>query len=421
MNFPVSLARQPGPLSARRDALNENLIRENEPIYTHPGPLHALVCPECRRPLFDGPSRGQPIPQYAVVECCRPWPIVAGIPVLTDIPRLVELIRAGKHREALLQALRPPFNSRIRPRRLVKFAMAFHKSRWDRKAERLLDGSPRYSDWLDLYFDRSWNLVRDYFYFKFTKPKHLAALSVASTFPDGPVLDLGCGAGQITRFLATRNPVVGVDSIFWLLYLAKTIVAPDAHFVCSDAEKPLPFSGGSFGSAISTNAFHFLRNQTLAWSELCRITAGPIALISLRHTDFKNKVDNHALSVGGYRALVASGGGRSSYCIVDDLAIVDRYLQRLGPDLTKDSDALETAPLISLIATNEPKSFGTFEHWPHTGSGLNPLYHKEGNGYRLKWPSHKYQTDNPGFNYLKDYVEADLEENFVLVDLPDRY
>ena len=402
-----------------RDALNENLIRENEPIHTHPAPLHALVCPECRRPMFDGLSRDQPIPQYAVVECCRPWPIVAGIPVLTDIPRLVELIRAGKHREALLQAIRPPFNSRIRPRRLVKFAIAFHNSRWDRKAERLLDGSPRYSDWLELYFDRSRKLVRDYFHFKFTKPKHLAALSVASTFPDGPVLDLGCGAGQITRFLATRNPVVGMDSIFWLLYLAKTFVAPDAHFVCSDAEKPLPFSSGSFGSVISTNAFHFIRSQALAWSEMCRISSGPIALISFRHEAIKNNVDNHALSIDGYRALVEDD--RASYCIVDDLAIVDRYLQRLGPDLTKDSDALETAPLISLIATNEPKSFGRFEHWPHTGSGLNPLYHKEGNGYRLKWPSDEYQTDNPGFNFLKDYVEADLEENFVLVDLPDRY
>ena len=77
--------------------------------------------------------------------------------------------------------------------------------------------------------------------------------------------------------------------------------------------------------------------------------------------------------------------------------------------------------MVSLIATNEPMSFGGFEHWPHTGSGINPLYHKEGNGYRLKWPSDEYQADNPGFSYLKDYVDADLEDNFVLVDLPDRY
>lgn len=385
----------------------------------HPGPLSALLCPDCHRSLFDASSQNEPIPEYAVLECCKPWPIVAGIPVFTDIPLLVELIRAGRHRDALLQAIRPPFYSRVRPRRLVKFAVALKKSRWDRKAVRLLDGSPTYSDWLDLYFDRSRKWVRDYFHFKFTNPKHLAALSVASTFPDGPVLDLGCGAGQITRFVATRNPAVGLDSTFWLLYLAKTFVAPDVQFVCSDAEKPLPFCSGSFGSVISTNAFHFVRNQALVWSEMCRISTGPIALISLRHEAVKNNVDNHALSIDGYRALVA--GGRSSFCIVDDLAIVDRYLQRLGPDLTRDTDALEAAPLVSLIATNEPKSFGRFERWPHTGSGINPLYHKEGNGYRLKWPSHEYQADNPGFSYLKDYVEADLEDSFVLIDLPDRY
>jgi len=422
LNLPVSLARQANPHDVARDGLNDDSIRVSEPTCSHnanTGPLRALVCPDCRRPLFDGPSGIQAIPEYAVLECCKPWPVVAGIPVFTEIPRLVELIRAGKYRDALLQAIRPPFESRIRPRRLVKFATALKQKRWDRKAEPLLDGSPRYSDWLELYFDRSRKFVRDYFYFKFTKPKHLAALSVASTFPDGPVLDLGCGAGQITRYLATRNPVVGVDSTFWLLYLAKTFVAPDACFVCSDAEKPLPFSSGSFGSVISTNAFHFLRDQALAWSEICRISSGPIALISLRHKAIKNNVDNHAKSIDGYRALVE--GGRASYCILDDLAIVDRYRQRLGPDLMKDSDALEVAPLISLVATNEPESYGRFEHWPHSGSGLNPLYRKEGKGYRLKWPSREYLTDNPGFDYLKDYVEEDLEENFVLVDLPDRY
>ncbi len=417
---PASLVKKPNLHIFTSEAEDEQPIVVNEAELARPNPLHTLLCPECGCLLFgEGALLDQPIPEYTVLECCRPWPVIAGIPVLNFDPLLVELIRAGKHREALLQAIRPPFESRIRPRRVVKFATALKKSRWDRKAERLLDGSPRYSDWLELFFNRSRKSVRDYFYFKFTKPKHLAALSVAATFSDGPVLDVGCGAGQITRFIAARNPVVGLDSTFWLLYLAKTFVAPRAFFVCSDAEKPLPFLSGSFGSVISTNAFHFLRSQESAWSEMCRISTGPIALISLRHLGVMNDVENHALSIDGYRALTE--GSRSSCCIVSDLNIVDRYLQRLGPDFASDGDALESAPLVSLIATNEPKSFGGFEHWPHTGSGINPLYHKEGNGYRLKWPSDEYQADNPGFSYLKDYVDADLEDNFVLVDLPDRY
>ena len=416
----TSFIREPGLHKVASDGNDWKPIQVKEAVSALSNPLFALVCPECARPLFDDVTLlHRPIPEYTVLECCRPWPVVAGIPVFNSDPSLVELIRAGKHHEALLQAIRPPFSSRIRPRRLVKFANALKKSRWDRKAERLLDGSPRYSDWLELFFDRSAKGVRDYFYFKFTKPKHLAALSVASTFPDGPVLDVGCGAAQITRFIATRNPVVGLDSIFWLLYLAKTFVAPNAFFVCSDAEKALPFGTGSFGSVISTNAFHFLRNQELAWSEMCRISTGPIALISLRHRGVRNDVSNHALSIDGYRALAEDS--RYNFCIVSDLSIVDRYLQRLGPDFSSDSGALETAPLVSLIRTSEPKSFGRFEHWPHTGSGINPLYHQEGNGYRLRWPSDEYQADNPGFDYLKDYVDADLEDNFVLVDLPDRY
>ena len=405
---------------ARGAAKDGQRIAANEGVLDRSSPLFALVCPECARPLFDEVALlHKPIPEYAVLECCRPWPVVAGIPVFNGDPRLVELIRAGNNRAALLEALRPYIRSRIRPRRLVKFAVALKKRLWDRKAERLLNGTPRYSDWLELFFDRSRKSVRDYFYFKFTKPKHLAALSAASTFPAGTVLDLGCGAGQITRFIATHNPVIGLDSTFWLLYLARTFVAPKAIFVCSDAEKPLPFRSGSFGSVISTNAFHFLRDQESAWAEICRISTGTIALISLRHHGVRNEVNNHALSIDGYRALVS--GSRSSTCIVSDLNIVDRYLQRLGPDFTKDGDTLETSPLVSLIATNEPKAFGRFEHWPHTGSGINPLYQKEGDGYRLKWPSEDYQADNPGFEYLKDYVETNLEENFVLVDLPDRY
>lgn|GEM_PF-2766980 len=422
MNVLQGLVTEPETRGCSSDAPTLSLDRMDRTDRGGSGlnPLHALLCPECGRALFrDGTSQQQPLPDYTVLECCKPWPVVAGIPVFNGDPALVELIRAGRHREALLLAMRPPMGSSVRPYRLAQFVVAIKKRLWDRKAERLLDASPRYSDWLELYFDPSRKLVRDYFYYKFTKPKHLAALSVASMFPDGPVLDLGCGAGQITRYIATRNPVVGLDSTYWLLYLARTFVAPAASFVCCDADQPLPFPAASFGSAISTNAFHFLSNQQQAWSEICRVSTGPIALISLRHQGVKNDVLNNALSIDGYRALVA--GSRASYCIVGDQAIVDRYLQRLGPDLTGDGDALEKEALVSLIASNEPKTYGRFERWPHTGSGINPLYHKAGNAYRLRWPANGYQQDNPGFTYLKDHVDTDLEDNFVLVDLPDRY
>ncbi len=383
-------------------------------------PLSALLCPDCGKALCaDQSLREQPFPDFTVLQCCRAWPVVAGIPVFNGDPRLVDLISAGRHRQALLMAIRPSIVSEIRSYRLSRLVIAFRKSLWEKRAARVLDASPRYSDVLGLYFDRSRTWVRDYSYFKFTTPKHLAALSIASTFPDGPVLDLGCGAGHITRYLATRNPAVGLDSIFWLLYLAKTFVAPTASFVCCDADKPLPFASASFGSAMSNNAFHFLHDQQSAWNEILRVCSGPVALVSLRHQGIQNNVDNQALTIDGYRALAA--GSRSSCCITGDQAIVDRYLQRLGPDLTRDGDALETEPLVTLIVTDDAESHGRFDRWPHIGSGINPLYRPEGSGYRLTWPSAEYPSDNPGFTYLKEYVDANPEDNFVLVDLPDRY
>ncbi len=97
----------------------------------------------------------------------------------------------------------------------------------DAYAEKLaseLDGKP---------FDRGW----------------LAAL--ASRHRDGPVLDLGCGPGHVTRFLADAGvaEVVGADRSGGMLEQARA-AHPDLPFVLGDFAAPDRVSDGRLWSAV---------------------------------------------------------------------------------------------------------------------------------------------------------------------------
>ena len=103
----------------------------------------------------------------------------------------------------------------------------------------------------DFYFCRSTGDARDpygYFAFRFGQPRHLVALSLACLIrrPGKPVLDLACGFGHITRHLVNRaegQPVIGLDRNFFMLYVAKNWLAPEAEYVCAQADSGLAVFG----------------------------------------------------------------------------------------------------------------------------------------------------------------------------------
>lgn len=386
-------------------------------------PLPRLQCPVCKT-VLEVPTERRPDgslrwKDYSTIECCGAWSVIAGIPFFEDRPRMARLIRAGKHRDALLLALRP---EELLPRPSGLVPKLLHEAKalpWRIRHTRLLDTDASLREWLRICFPEASRSIADYFFYKATTPKHLVALSIAGTLPKGPSLDLGCGTGQITRALSRRSPVTGVDRSFWLLYLAKTRVAPDANFVCCDAERPLPFADGSFASVISSNAFHFIRDQEGLLSEFRRIADGPIALTSLRHTGKKNAVKNFATDFDGYRALADRCGMRA--VLMDEDVIVQSYLRGGCPNLIEAGGVEPESDLITMILDPEPKTWGPSGGWLHTGNSVNPLYVKEGSHFHLRWPSEEFAADNPGMNYLPESVEVAIPHHLVTIDLPDNY
>lgn len=81
--------------------------------------------------------------------------------------------------------------------------------------------------------------------------------------PEAPLLDLGCGAGlPVTRWLAERHPITGVDLSARQLELARANV-PNAIFIQADMTG-LDFPAGSFGGVLALHSIiHVPREEHL--------------------------------------------------------------------------------------------------------------------------------------------------------------
>jgi ubiquinone/menaquinone biosynthesis C-methylase UbiE len=88
----------------------------------------------------------------------------------------------------------------------------------------------------------------------------LAALEqLLRDLPAGPVLDVGCGTGWLTRFL--RGPVVALDASESMLARARRRV-PDAELVHATVP-PLPFPDASFERLVTSHFYNHLETAEL--------------------------------------------------------------------------------------------------------------------------------------------------------------
>ena len=99
----------------------------------------------------------------------------------------------------------------------------------------------------------------------------------------GPVLDVGCGPGQVGRFLAARSvAVVGVDLALRMLTTARGAGAGSASFVAADM-RSLPIGDGTCAGLVAFYSVQHLARPELgvALGEFRRVlTAGGLLLIA---------------------------------------------------------------------------------------------------------------------------------------------
>jgi SAM-dependent methyltransferase len=379
------------------------------------------------------------------------YPVVAGIPILRrdleGMDVVVDRVRAGDldgaARRAAFAEIRPSGLGRVgtwladtdRLRPLGRRVEARHHDHLDVQATPLTDPASGPRELFQLAY-RDLHLrnpeVYEYNWHRFTLPRQLAALAVAEWAPRrGPVLDLACGAGHLTwalgQALGPDVPIIGIDGLFFPLYVAKTRLAPHAEFVCGELES-LPFRDGSMGGIWASDVFHVLSRKAQTARELARVRQADAwgAMIWLAVADTDHRQPARPLSLDGYRRLVPDG---AAFLAGD--ALLDRYRSGRAADRADVGD-IDSSPTATVLwdPRDEAHDGRSFDGWPHARGRLGPntLYEEDGDGLlHLRLPTEAFAREHhairsylPATARLTDDRDA-LVEQFVLLGYPDGY
>ena len=131
----------------------------------------------------------------------------------------------------------------------------------------------------------------------------------------GPVLDVGCGNGIYTSWLARKAGVaVGIDHHVGNLAWGKQEF-PDVHFVDSNGET-LPFADAVFNAVMCTEVLEHTRDDRATLQEIHRVTRpGGYLLLSTPHRGLFTGLDpdnvlNRAFDTVRRLKIPKPGGGR---------------------------------------------------------------------------------------------------------------
>jgi SAM-dependent methyltransferase/uncharacterized protein YbaR (Trm112 family) len=403
-----------------------------------------LQCPYCRGTLaFTGsprPALGRA--EFGLLQCrCSTFPVIDGIPIIqkadvamfehtqgtsevagVSIRRLVELIRAGRCTTALLECIALPADLAGMVQPLVGWRLSHHPSvstlaralgRWRFAAQVLrLRDSLSAGDVLEFYYLKGGPLhpaMGHYFIRRFGQPRHLAALSLATSISAGskPVLDIACGIGHLEHYLTCRaDParVVGLDMNFYHLWIARHWMAPAGRYICANANDGLPFVDRTFSATICSDAFHLISNRRELLAEIAR--CAPNAMVVLTRVGnaavMPNEGDERTIS--GY---LAEFGTSSAYSF-DEGELVENYLRSTDPLAARPfpQRRLESSKWLSFVWNVPEQGLRSRRQdaiAPHAVGviGFNPIYTRTrsadgGIQLRFEFPMAWYAYENHG-------------------------
>ncbi len=383
------------------------------------------------------------------------------------VEEIVALVEQGLGSEALVRCL--GFTPRFKLLDKLPGWRLWHsdtvlklgRNKVETRLRAMLDGDRQKlsaEDWFEFYFGgptASDPNHLPYYLNRVVLPRTLAAFSLLRLLPAAgkPTLDLACGYGPFAHYLTKRRnstPVIGMDFNFYLVWGQKHWIAPDAAFVCADANKRLPFADDSFASVACSDAFMYLKNKPGVLAEFERCAPGkPVILARVSNKTASPReimADSH--SAEEYMQLLASGQPR----IFGEYALVRHYLARRNPLASEPTDAsdLRWDKWLGFVLNGRSLQEVAVDpalEWPHQVGKpcFNPIFEREvaaGGKYRLdlKFPTIWFAYQNGDmYGYHGDLVECSADvleraragridpevqsllERFVIIGLPERY
>lgn len=414
--------------------------------------LKELCCPYCAAALEVSEGidiKGDEINQ-ALVKCnCNIYPLVAGILVLkNDIPNsnylAVSSLKNRRPQEAMYYLIKPKitfdwFIRQAHRRKLIfsHFADTVRLKLSRQYAHKIVDR---------FCFAETLRYLKiggygDYFLHRFCSTSFLASLPMILMLEGfaGPVLEIGSGMGHHGFMLSSLYPqkkLVCVDTSFINLFLTKRFFAPQAEFICLDANDPLPFTQRQFNIVFSSDTLHYLYSKRLVMQEIARV-AGENAIILLAHLHNlggQNPVAGNPLTAEGWLKLSSFSHTK----LLPEPQVFHNFLQQDTWNLLDNFtfDQIEKSNAFMLVASNHPEVFKNYSKigeryfYPDNRLIVNPLYRQQKKGSSVvlhkAWPTDFIQAENhtvdeiiPDTCVLDDgIIRSVCENNISSPDIP---
>lgn len=123
--------------------------------------------------------------------------------------------------------------------------------------------------------------------FMLTQENHDALLAYINLLDGDKVLDVGCGTGEFTRYIAEglKNHFTGVDLEERFISVAQSFNSKNIEYICADA-MDLPFDNDSFDVVLSHTFFTGVKNPKKAMDEMKRVCRKDGKIISVTADSF---------------------------------------------------------------------------------------------------------------------------------------
>ncbi len=121
-----------------------------------------------------------------------------------------------------------------------------------------------------------------------------AMLSFVGDVDGKSVLDIGCGAGQLSHILNKRGAsVTGIDVSSKMVELARKRLGDQVDLQVHDLAQPLPFDDASFDIVVASLVMHYLEHWAPALREILRVlTENGAVAFSTHHPTMDWKLHN---------------------------------------------------------------------------------------------------------------------------------